>query len=112
MRTTVMGKLLFAAFGVALSTLGPALAATKTVDIHNFRYAPNPIRIHVGDRITFVNRDDEPHTVTAVDKTFDSQGLDTSGRWSHVFARAGTFVYFCELHPYMKATIVVLPLKK
>jgi plastocyanin len=80
-----------------------------TIHIKDFKYNPTPVNVHVGDRVTFVNDDDEAHTVTANDKSFDSAGLDSGGSWQHVFDKPGTFQYFCELHPYMKATIVVLP---
>jgi len=33
--------------------------------------------------VTFVNDDDDAHTVTAVDGSFDSKGLDTGGVWRH-----------------------------
>ena len=57
--------------------------------------------------MTFVNDDEEPHTVTATNKSFDSEGLDTNQTWKHAFAKAGTFAYFCEMHPYMKGTVIV-----
>ena len=84
-------------------------AAPFVVHIKDFKYAPTPLKIHVGDRVKFVNDDDEAHTVTAQDKSFDSEGLDTNGTWVHTFTKPGTYAYFCELHPYMKATIIVLP---
>ncbi len=84
-------------------------ASGATVHIKDFAFAPTPLTVHAGERVTFVNDDDEAHTVTATDKSFDSEGLDGAGAWQHVFAKAGTYRYFCELHPYMKATIVVLP---
>ncbi len=87
------------------------LSATPTVHIKNFAFEPTPLTVHVGDSVTFVNDDDEAHTVTASDKSFDSEGLDGAGSWQHVFAKAGTYHYFCELHPYMKAIVVVLPSK-
>src|SRR5579863_7772471 len=89
----------------------PLLPAVATVHIKDFKYNPPALTVHVGDRVTFVNDDDEAHTVTAADKSFDSEGLDTAGTWQHVFNKPGTYHYFCELHPYMKATIVVLPAK-
>jgi plastocyanin len=99
---------LFAGLQVALLavTLLPAVA---TVHIKDFKYNPPALTVHAGDRVTFVNDDDEAHTVTATDKSFDSEGLDTAGTWQHVFTKPGTYHYFCELHPWMKATIVVLP---
>ncbi len=87
---------------------GPGLLpSVLTVHVKNFAFSPSPAAIHVGDRVTFVNDDDEAHTVTAHDKTFDSEGLDGGQTWQHVFTRAGRYDYFCELHPYMKAEIVV-----
>ncbi len=86
----------------------PLLPAVATVHIKDFKYNPPALTIHVGDRVTFVNDDDEAHTVTASDKSFDSEGLDTNGTWQHVFTKTGTYHYFCELHPYMKATVIVL----
>jgi plastocyanin len=85
----------------------PAPSPAYTVHIKDFAYAPQPLRIHPGDTVRFINDDEEPHTVTASDKSFDSEALDTNGTWTHTFAKAGTFSYFCELHPYMKATIIV-----
>ena len=57
--------------------------------------------------VTFVNDDDEPHTVTATNKSFDSEGLDKNARWTHAFAKPGAFAYFCELHPMMKGRLIV-----
>ena len=87
----------------------PLLPAVATVHIKDFKYNPPALTVHVGDRVTFVNDDDEAHTVTASDKSFDSEGLDTNGTWQHVFTKSGTYHYYCELHPYMKATVIVLP---
>ncbi|MGB8967094.1 MAG: cupredoxin family copper-binding protein [Candidatus Cybelea sp.] len=93
----------------ATAAAPPLLPSVATVHIKDFKYGPPALTVHVGDRVTFVNEDDEAHTVTATDKSFDSEGLDTAGTWQHVFTKPGTYRYFCELHPYMKATIVVLP---
>lgn len=91
----------------ALLLIGAAPDPGPAVHIANFAFQPLALTVHVGDSVTFVNDDEEPHTVTATDKSFDSAGLDTHGTWKHVFTKAGTFTYFCELHPYMKAKIVV-----
>ena len=101
--------------GAVLAVLTLAFSGTATlaavapiiVHIKDFKYNPTPLKLHVGDTVTFINDDDEPHTVTATDKSFDSEALDTNGTWKYTFKKAGTFAYFCELHPYMKATIVV-----
>jgi plastocyanin len=95
------------AAAVALLAATPAQQAT-TVHIKNFQYIPQNITVHQGDKITFVNDDDEAHTVSATDKTFDSGGLDTNQKWQYVFKTHGKFDYFCEMHPYMKGTVTVI----
>lgn len=110
MRTKWGGALALACALLASSNAAnaDAPAAPKfTVHIKGFAYVPASLRVHVGDRVRFVNDDDEPHTVTASDKSFDSAGLDTNGTWDHVFGKPGRYDYFCELHPYMKAAVVV-----
>ncbi len=111
--TALQGTLLALALTAgANAAVPPLLPAVATVHIKDFKYDPPALTIHVGDRVTFVNDDDEAHTATATDKSFDSEGLDTAATWQHVFAKPGTYRYFCELHPYMKATILVLPASK
>ena len=55
------------------------------------------------------NNDDIPHTVAAMDGTFHSQALDTEDKFSFTFDKAGTFEYFCSLHPQMIGKIIVNP---
>jgi plastocyanin len=93
------------AAAVALLATAPQ---TTTVQIKNFEYVPQNVTIHAGEEITFVNDDDEAHTVSATDKTFDSGGLDTNQKWQYVFKTPGKFNYFCEMHPYMKGTVTVI----
>lgn len=81
-----------------------------TVAISDFKYTPAAITIAAGDSVRFVNHDQEAHTVTASDgRSFDSEGLDVGGTWTHQFSKPGRYAYYCELHPYMKGTIIVLP---
>lgn len=88
---------------------GPAPAATATVTVHikNFAYVPPRLSIAAGTTVRFVNDDTDAHTVTAVDQSFDSSGLDTNDAWAYRFGKSGTYKYFCALHPYMRGTIVV-----
>jgi plastocyanin len=110
--TLALAALLCCAFAASAATPAPtSLPSVATVHIKDFKYNPTPLKIHVGDRVTFINDDDEAHTVTADDKSFDSEGLDTGNTWQHVFNKPGKYSYFCELHPYMKAVIIVLPRK-
>jgi plastocyanin len=100
--------LLFAlALFAGLPLTSSAAATPAVVHIKNFKYVPASLTVPVGTSVTFVNDDDEPHTVTATDKSFDSDALDSHESWKHVFAKAGSYAYFCEMHPYMKGTLVV-----
>ncbi len=89
---------------VLFATLG---LTPPSVDIKNDAFAPQTLIVAAGTTVTFTNDDDDAHTVTATDGSFDSKGLDTNGRWRHTFVKPGTYAYFCQLHPFMKGTIVV-----
>jgi plastocyanin len=82
-------------------------SGAPAVQIKNDSFQPTSLTVVAGQTVTFSNLDDDAHTVTAADGSFDSKGLDSGGVWRHVFATPGTYRYFCELHPFMKATIVV-----
>ena len=85
----------------------PALAAEVTVKIDNFTFTPQKLVVKAGDTVTWENVDDIPHTVVATNRSFKSKALDTNDKFSFTFTTAGTFEYFCSLHPHMKATVVV-----
>jgi plastocyanin len=90
------------------STAAPA-EASRQVTIDNFTFDPPTLTIPAGTKVTWVNRDDVPHTATstAKPKSFDSGTLDTDQQFSHVFAKPGTYDYFCAVHPKMVGRIVV-----
>jgi len=82
--------------------------ATATIHIKNFAFAPASLTVPAGAVVRFVNDDQEAHTVTAEDRSFDSSGLDTGNAWAYRFAKTGRYAYFCALHPYMKGAILVV----
>jgi plastocyanin len=89
-----------------------AHAHATTADAHeiviqNFAFAPATLTIKVGEKVTWVNRDEEPHTATATDKRFASKTLDTGDRFSTEFTAPGTYKYYCALHPKMTGQIIV-----
>jgi plastocyanin len=79
------------------------------VVIDNFTYAPASLTVAVGTKVTWVNHDDVPHTVTSPSKprTLDSPTLDTDDKFSFEFKTAGTYDYFCAVHPKMTGQIIV-----
>jgi plastocyanin len=112
MQGSLLGLFVFLALSSPAPSASPAAGATAAptaiVHIKDFAYHPPTIRVHVGDTVEFINDDGDAHTVTAVDKTFDSGGLDTHETWTKTFTKAGSYAYFCALHPYMKAIVVVI----
>jgi plastocyanin len=91
--------------------VSPPPKTTHTITIAGFAFAPKSVTVAAGDAITFVNRDQEAHTVVAAGGAFASNGLDTNDSWTVRLQKPGTYAYFCSLHPYMKGTIVVVPAK-
>ena len=79
------------------------------VRIDNFTFDPPELTISAGTKVTWINRDDVPHTATstAKPKIFDSGTLDTDEKFSFVFATPGTYKYYCAVHPRMTAQIIV-----
>ena len=104
-----MNAFLLAAAAVVAMTSGEASTAQASVAVHikDFAYHPASLTVAPGTVVKFVNDDSEAHTVTAVDRTFDSSGLDTGDAWGYRFASPGKHAYFCALHPYMHGTIIV-----
>ncbi len=83
-------------------------AAAKEVTIDNFTFAPKELTIPMGAQVTWINKDDDAHTVVSVDgKTFKSKGLDTGDKFSFTFPDPGTYEYLCSIHKQMKGTIIV-----
>jgi plastocyanin len=99
---------LVAVGGLALLIGAHALAATSpTVEIREFKFAPPSLTVPVGTTVMWVNHDEEPHTVTSTAGAFKSAGLVNDDTFAQTFTKPGSYEYFCSLHPYMKATVVV-----
>jgi plastocyanin len=82
-------------------------AASHSVTIKNFAFSPGTINVSQGDTITWTNQDSAPHTATGSGGTFNTGNLDEGQSGSATFSNAGTFSYFCAVHPFMKGTVVV-----
>jgi len=80
---------------------------TLDVKIDNFSFGPTELTVPVGTTVTWTNRDDIPHTVVSTDKVFKSKVLDTDEKFSFTFNTAGTYPYFCSIHPKMTGKVVV-----
>lgn len=87
-------------------------AITATVEIKTFQFAPDTLRIQAGTRVTWMNRDEIEHTVTAGAPdaratTFDKALGGKGSTYEVAFDHPGTFGYFCDRHQFMRGTIIV-----
>ena len=103
---TMIALLLFAASPSVKASDQPS-AATAEVKIDNFSFTPQTLTVPVGATVTWTNRDDIPHTVVSTDGVFKSKTQDTDEKFSYTFSKAGTYPYFCSIHPKMTGKIVV-----
>ncbi len=83
-----------------------APAKNVEIKIDNFSFAPGTITVTVGTTVTWINHDDIPHTAVSTDGVFKSKVMDTDEKFSYTFTKAGTYPYFCSIHPKMTGTIV------
>ena len=79
------------------------------VKIDNFSFGPAALTVSAGTTVTWINRDDIPHTVVSSDepKAFKSKVLDTDEKFSFTFSKTGTYPYFCSIHPKMTGKVMV-----
>jgi plastocyanin len=82
-------------------------AATAEVKIDNFVFGPQMITVPVGGTVTWTNKDDIPHTSVSTDGVFKSKVLDTDEKFSYTFTKAGTYPYYCTIHPKMTGKVLV-----
>ena len=82
-------------------------AASAAVKIDNFFFGPQTITVPVGTTVTWTNSDDIPHTAVSTDGVFKSKVMDTDEKFSYTFSKAGTYPYYCSIHPKMTGKVVV-----
>ena len=85
----------------------PPAPAPAQVKIDNFSFGPQTLTVPVGTTVTWTNRDDIPHTIVSTDGVFKSKVRDTDETFSYTFTKAGTYTYFCSVHPKMTGKIIV-----
>jgi plastocyanin len=84
-------------------------AKENKIEIKDFAFNPQTITVKSGEKITWINRDEEPHTIVSVEKQFKkSSALDTDQEFTVTAGAPGTYTYFCSVHPKMTGTIVVV----
>ena len=81
---------------------------TATVGISRMRFDAPSVTIEVGGSVVWKNNENMPHTVVASDGSFGSPQLGLGEEFTRIFDRAGTFGYYCSLHPMMRGEVVVV----
>lgn len=117
--TGIYALAIFTLFGTAptlRAAIAPATQGAKpakepakpvAIDVDNFKFGIVSLEIAAGTTVTWTNRDDVPHTVVSLTKVFKSPALDTGEQFSYTFKDAGTYEYYCSMHPRMTGKIVV-----
>ncbi len=109
-KTLLLAAALAAVPGIAFAgDTQTAAVAPTVVEIHNLKFDPPTLTIAPGTKVTWVNEDSAPHTVTDKGKVFRSAGLDSKDSFSYTFESPGEFTYICTIHPMMVGKIVVKP---
>jgi plastocyanin len=93
----------------ASSTAAASTGSTVEVTMKNLAFSPDTVHAKVGQTIKWTNDDSPPHNVTYVSgpKFTSSTTMNPGATFSLKLTQAGTIHYFCSIHPFMKATIVV-----
>jgi plastocyanin len=106
-----LSGIVLAALLAGAGTLSAELTKDDPVNINidNFSFTPDALKIPRGAAVTWTNRDDIPHTIVDASgqRLFKSGPLDTGDTFAHVFTKSGTYDYFCALHPQMRASVIV-----
>ena len=76
-------------------------------------YYPDNITVVIGinNTVIWTNNDNEPHTVTATDGSFDSGNMNPGAIFTHTFTSSGSYTYICRYHPWMRGYVTVLKLE-
>jgi plastocyanin len=84
-----------------------AKSSPTEVRVDNFTFGPDTLTVPANSTVTWVNKDDVPHVIASTDGVFKSKALDTDDKYSYTFSKAGTYSYYCSIHPKMVGKIVV-----
>jgi plastocyanin len=79
------------------------------VEISRYAYSPDSITVPAGTMVVWRNLDPVLHTVTNAEGKFDSGIIEPGKNFSYTFEDPDTYDYYCTIHPYMKAKIIVTP---
>jgi plastocyanin len=93
--------------GVCSIDLGEGVPGSTIVVIRQFTFGPTEVRVRAGERVTWINCDQDSHTSTADGGQWASPLLAAGDGFTQTFSTPGDFPYHCEPHPFMTARVVV-----
>jgi len=103
----MIAMLLLLAGSSSVTAADQPAAANAEVKIDNFSFGPQIVTVPVGATVSWTNSDDIPHTAVSTDGVFKSKVMDTDDKFSFTFSKAGTYPYYCSIHPKMTGKVVV-----
>jgi plastocyanin len=87
--------------------LNEAFPGSTVVVIQRFAFGPADVRVRAGERVTWLNCDEDVHTSTADGSEWASPLLQPGEAFTQTFATAGEFPYHCDPHPFMTGRVIV-----
>ncbi len=88
---------------------GTPVTGVTHMNMQDFAYQMANIQLRAGTSVTWTNQDSAPHSVTFKNGMKDSGLLYQGQSFSYTFNTPGTYQYYCTVHPYMVATVIVTP---
>jgi plastocyanin len=77
------------------------------IRVDNFTFGPETLTVPANSTVTWINKDDVPHVIASNEGLFKSKALDTDDKFAYTFTKAGTYSYYCSIHPKMVGKIIV-----
>jgi plastocyanin len=102
-----MTRLPLMAVAMAVICAASEAATPSSIEVKDFMFMPTTLTVNAGAEVSWVNKDDEPHTVVSDAGLFRSGALDTNESFSFKFDKPGTYHFTCSIHPRMVGTIIV-----
>jgi plastocyanin len=93
--------------GVCSIDVREGVPGSTLVLIRQFSFSPTEVRVRAGERITWINCDQDAHTSTADGGQWVSPLLAQGDGFTQTFSTVGDFPYHCEPHPFMTARVIV-----
>jgi plastocyanin len=88
---------------------GTPVTGVTRMNMQHFAYQMANIQVRVGTTVTWTNQDSVPHSVTFKNGMMDSGPIYQGQSFNYTFNTSGTYQYYCSVHPYMVATVTVVP---